>query len=79
MSEPFLALVKNIVLAIYFRGVQLELDLFCAENETLAARIVLNIVSALVAAGADLGTSKIQTAINTAREDTIALLNQRGR
>jgi hypothetical protein len=74
---PFLTLIENIQhSARKAQGVQL--DLFCTENETLAALIVLNIVNALLTAGANLGTLEIQMAINAARERTVTLLNQRG-
>jgi hypothetical protein len=52
-----------------------QLDLFCTENETTAALAVLIIVDALLKADANLGTMKIQIAINKAREDVVALLN----
>ena len=73
---PFLTLVENIQRSARKESQDVQLDLFCTENETLAALIVLNIVNALLAAGANLGTLKIQMAINAARERTVTLLNQ---
>ena len=75
---PFLTLVENIQRSAQ-KAPDVQLDLFCSENETLAALIVLNIVNALLTAGANLGTLEIQIAINAARERTVTLLNQRGR
>jgi hypothetical protein len=46
-------------------------------NEVIAARAVLIIVDALLKAGANLGTLKIQMAINKAREDVVALLDSK--
>ena len=74
---PFLTLVENIQRSAQ-KAPDVQLDLFCSENETLAALIVLNIVNALLTAGANLGTLEIQIAINAARERTVTLLNQRG-
>jgi hypothetical protein len=78
-EKPFLTLVSHIQNVSRKELQDVQLDLFCTENETLAALIVLNIVNALLAAGANLGTLKIQMAINAARERTVTLLNQRGR
>jgi hypothetical protein len=78
-KEPFLVLVENLQRSNQSRRKEsqdVQLDLFCTENETIAALIVLNIVNALLAAGANLGTLKIQMAINTARERTVDLLNR---
>ena len=72
---PFLTLVENIQRSAQ-KAPDVQLDLFCSENETLAALIVLNIVNALLTAGANLGTLEIQMAINAARERTVTLLNQ---
>jgi hypothetical protein len=77
-KEPFLVLVENLQRSSRKTAElqDVQLDLFCTENETIAALIVLNIVNALLTAGANLGTLKIQMAINAARERTVDLLNQ---
>jgi hypothetical protein len=78
-EQSFLTLVTHLQRSQSSRkesqGVQLEL--FCTENETIAALIVLNIVDALLAAGANMGTLEIQMAINEARERTVTLLDSR--
>jgi hypothetical protein len=51
-----------------------QLDLFQGESETLASLIVLDVVRAITEAGGNLGTLKIQLAVNAARERAITLL-----
>jgi len=46
---PFLTLVENFQRSARKESQDVQLDLFCTENETLAALIVLNIVNALLA------------------------------
>jgi hypothetical protein len=76
-NEPFLTLVSHLQRSNQRKESQdaVQLDLFCTENETTAALVVLIIVDALLKADANLGTLKIQMAINKAREDVIALLD----
>jgi hypothetical protein len=75
-EKPFLTLVSHMQNASRKESQDGQLDLFYTENETLAALIVLNIVNALLTAGANLGTLKIQMVVNAARERTVTLLNQ---
>jgi hypothetical protein len=75
-DQPFLTLVSHIQRSAARKdshGVQL--DLFVAESETLASLIVLDIVRSILDAGGNLGTMKIQMAINAARERAITLLD----
>jgi len=48
-EKPFLTLVSHIQNVSRKELQDVQLDLFCTENETLAALIVLNIVNALLA------------------------------
>jgi len=54
----------------------LQLDLFVEEGETLASLIVLDLVCSILDAGGNLGTMKIQTAINASRERSITMLTR---
>jgi hypothetical protein len=76
-QTPFLTLVSHLRSNQPPRkkSQDVQLDLFCTENETTAAIAVLIIVDALLKADANLGTLKIQIAINKAREDVVALLD----
>ena len=72
---PFLTLVENIQRSARKESQDVQLDLFCSENETIAALIVLDIVRSILDAGGNLGTMKIQMAVSAARERTVTLLN----
>jgi hypothetical protein len=77
-DQPFLTLVEHLQRSKRPPRTEpqsVQLDLFCTENETTAAHAVLIIVDALLKADANLGTLKIQMAINKAREDVAALLD----
>jgi hypothetical protein len=75
-NEPFLTLVSHLQRSAMRKESQgVQLDLFRTEHETTAALAVLIIVDALLKADANLGTLKIQMAINKAREDVVALLD----
>jgi hypothetical protein len=77
-EQPFLTLVEHIRRSNQQKESQaVQLDLFHTENETTAALAVLIIVDELLRADANLGTLKIQMAINKAREDVVALLDSR--
>jgi hypothetical protein len=75
-DQHFLTLVSHLQRSAARKDSQgMQLDLFCTENETVAALAVLIIVDELLKADANLGTLKIQMAINKAREDVAALLD----
>jgi hypothetical protein len=79
-EQPFLTLVTHLQRSQSSRKESddaVQLELFEQGNETTAALAVLIIVDALLKADANLGTLKIQMAINKAREDVVALLDSK--
>jgi hypothetical protein len=75
---PFLTLVSHIQRSNRpprKESQDVQFDLFCSANETIAALIVLSIVDALLKAGANLGTLEIQKAISVQREHIATLLD----